>query len=155
MKSGKLSWLSCVPGAAGKLVLLLAVVLAGVIPLQAQTEPNLENGFKPYGTYSGSNIDSVNLENGNLMLHIPMPFSLPQRGRIQPSYFLGITSKLWLQGFGSNSNYWYPASGGFLALVPLSRGLGFDTPLDVAVTRTTQVGRRQCRPWAQFLQRIS
>ena len=31
----------------------------------AQTQPNLENGFKPYGSHDGSNLDTVTLTNGN------------------------------------------------------------------------------------------
>src|SRR5258708_4159206 len=92
----------------------LAVLIAMLLGLKTltfgQTEPNLENGFKPYGTYSGSNIDSVNLMNGNLMLHIPMPFDLPQRGRVQPAYFLGVTSKLWMKTCAGSTCWWYPGS---------------------------------------------
>jgi len=45
----------------------------------AQEQPDL-NGFKPYGAYDGSGIDSVNLQTGNLIIHIPVPVLYPQRG---------------------------------------------------------------------------
>jgi len=32
---------------------------------QAQTNPNLEIGFKPFGSYDGTDIDSVNLYTWN------------------------------------------------------------------------------------------
>src|SRR6266481_8758426 len=69
-----------------------------VLPLDmamAQSQPDLENGFKPYGTYAGSEIDTVNLSNGNLMLHIPMPFNYPQRGKLGYNSFLGVTTQVW------------------------------------------------------------
>lgn len=105
----------------------------------AQSEPNLENGFKPYGTYSGSNIDSVNLENGNLLLHIPMPFTYPQRGKAQPSYFLGVTSKQWSKTCAGSQCWWFPAfSMQDQSPSPAARGtgVGFDTTADLAVLRT-------------------
>jgi hypothetical protein len=48
--------------------------------LEAQVAPNLENGFKNYGSYDGSRLDTVNLMNGNLMLHAPLLPGIPQRG---------------------------------------------------------------------------
>ncbi len=48
----------------------------------AQTALDLENGFKPYGSYDGSKLDTVNLMNGNLMLHAPLVPVSPQRGSI-------------------------------------------------------------------------
>jgi RHS repeat-associated protein len=65
------------------------------VPL-GQVQPNIENGFKSYGSYDSSTIDTVNLGNGGLTLHIPLPFSYPQRGgSLTPSYFLVSTSKSW------------------------------------------------------------
>lgn len=126
---------------SGRLQFLFAIILVlTVLPASSQTDPNLENGFKPYGTYSGSNIDSINLENGNLIVHIPMPFGLPQRGRIQPSYFLGITSKQWSQDCTGTSCEWLP---NFmfqdLNPAPAARGtgVGFDNSFDLSVMRNT------------------
>ena len=48
----------------------------------AQTNPNLEVGFKPYGAYDDTAFDSVNVANGNLTLHIPL-FEYPQRGALK------------------------------------------------------------------------
>jgi RHS repeat-associated protein len=60
--------------------LLCLVVLSCSGFLSAQTEPNLENGFKPHGSYHGSDVDTVSIMNGNVTVHIPFPAEYPQRG---------------------------------------------------------------------------
>ena len=40
----------------GRLAVLIAMFLGVTTPTFGQTKPNLETGFKPYGTYSGSNM---------------------------------------------------------------------------------------------------
>src|SRR5258708_29337388 len=72
----------------GFAVSLFAIILAGIpsLLLLAQSPPNLENGFKPYGSYDGGRIDTVNLMNGNLILHIRAPFHYGQRGTLDPHY---------------------------------------------------------------------
>jgi RHS repeat-associated protein len=61
----------------------------------AQSSPNLENGFKNYGSYDSSHLDTVNLMNGNLMLHVPVLPTYPQRGNFTPQYSLYVSSKAW------------------------------------------------------------
>jgi len=61
----------------------------------AQAAPNLENGFKNYGSYDGSHLDTVNVMNGNLMVHIPVLPVYGQRGEFAPQYSLYLTSKAW------------------------------------------------------------
>jgi hypothetical protein len=73
------------------LIVILVVSLSAV----AQTAPNFENGFKPFGSYEGSHLDSVNLMNGNLMLHAPLIPDLSQRGALGVSHTLYATSKDW------------------------------------------------------------
>jgi hypothetical protein len=59
----------------------------------AQTDINIEQGLKPYGSYMGGNVDTVSLTNGNLMLHIPL-VSYPQRGgSLKLSFFLRYNNK--------------------------------------------------------------
>src|SRR5579864_5511211 len=48
----------------GRMVGLASFFACGAIAASAQTQPNLENGFKDYGSIHGSNIDSVNLTTG-------------------------------------------------------------------------------------------
>jgi hypothetical protein len=50
------------------------------------SSPNLEDGFKNYGSYDSSHLDRVNLMNGNLMLHVPVLPAYPQRGNFTPQY---------------------------------------------------------------------
>ena len=44
--------------------------------LLAQTDPALETGLKPFGSYQGSDIDFVSTTTGRLHVHIPL-FSVP------------------------------------------------------------------------------
>src|SRR5713101_6402650 len=83
-----------------------------------QTQPNLENGFKPYGSYDGTHLDTVNLMNGNLQVHIPLPPSYPQRGgRIGRVFQFQSAAKGWtVITTGSAPNFG-------LAWAPLQRSL--------------------------------
>jgi YD repeat-containing protein len=81
--------------AAQKLVLCLLVLSALVTIASAQTSPNLENGWKPFGSYDGTHLDTVNLMNGNLMLHLPLVPDVPQRGAVPLGDVLFTTSKDW------------------------------------------------------------
>ena len=57
--------------------------------------PNLENGFKPYGSYEGSKLDTVNLMNGNVVFHAPLMPETPQRGSFKIFSTLYSTSQDW------------------------------------------------------------
>ena len=46
-----------------------------------QSDPNLEQGLKPYGSYHGGDIDVVSMATGNLTVKIPL-LSYPQRGKL-------------------------------------------------------------------------
>src|ERR1051326_7855986 len=125
-----------------KLSLLLLCILISATSAVAQTQPNLENGYTAYGSYDGSNIDTVNLQNGNLMLHIPMPFSYPQRGgRLTSTNVLSMSSKAWSirPTFGRDGSTHYNWSlGGFGPTVNIGRigtGIGFANMMDLAVHR--------------------
>ena len=74
---------------------LAAVLVFHSLNLAAQTSPNLENGWKPFGSYDGTHLDSVNLMNGNLILHLPIVPDVPQRGSLKVSYSLYGSSKDW------------------------------------------------------------
>jgi len=68
-----------------RLLAAVAVILSTGISLLGQDSPNMEQGIKPYGSYHGGDLDSVNLLNGNLTLHIPL-ISYPQRGDLKISF---------------------------------------------------------------------
>jgi RHS repeat-associated protein len=78
-----------------KLLCVSAFVCAFSNLILGQSAPNLENGFKNYGSYDGSHLDTVNVMNGNVMLHIPVLPALAQRGEFSPQYSLYVTSKSW------------------------------------------------------------
>src|SRR5215471_4438014 len=91
-----------------KAIRLLAVVtgiLTQSVFVLTQSAPNLENGFKNYGSYDGSSVDTVNNLNGNQMLHVPLIPGYAQRGAVgSVQYFLYQTSKTWQLGCKPDMN---------------------------------------------------
>ena len=72
------------------------IIVLGSILTFGQTSPNLEIGFKPYGSYHGTPVDSVNLMNGGTTLHLPFPQDYVQRGgKLGKGEFLTMHSKSW------------------------------------------------------------
>lgn len=71
------------------------VILFASLSLLAQDSPNLQNGMPAQGSYDGGSADTVNLMNGNLTLHIPLPISTPQRGKLGIKYYLVVNAKTW------------------------------------------------------------
>ena len=69
-------------------------ILGGAMTCPAQTNPNLENGIRPFGSYDGSDIDQVNLQTGGLSLRIPL-FSYPERGDQRVSVVLMFGGRAW------------------------------------------------------------
>ncbi len=64
----------------------IIAILMITAPSAAQTDPALEEGLKPFGSFHGGNIDSVNTTTGKLEVHIPL-ISFPQRGsRLRLNY---------------------------------------------------------------------
>jgi YD repeat-containing protein len=61
---------------------------------RAQTNPNLQTGLTPYGSFAGGGVDTVSLTNGNLTLHVPL-FSYPQRGSQGVNGLLKYNGKEW------------------------------------------------------------
>jgi len=61
--------------------LLPAIFVFLLIPgaVVAQSDPDLQQGLKPYGAYAGGDIDHIDLATGHLTAHAPL-YSLPQRG---------------------------------------------------------------------------
>jgi RHS repeat-associated protein len=125
---------------------LLALILLTVASVFGQTQPNLENGYKAYGSYDGSNIDTINTMNGNLMLHLPMPFSYPQRGgKLGLANLLTVSSKNWaVQCDPTTTGAQYPLNcywtlGGRLGalIAEAGSGVGLDHTLDLSLHRTT------------------
>ena len=70
---------------------VLLILVAGIAA--AQSQPNLENGFKHWGSYDFHNIDTVNTMNGNWMLNAPLLPAYPQRGSLSSQVLLYGSSK--------------------------------------------------------------
>ncbi|HEY3769226.1 MAG TPA: hypothetical protein VGN44_11180, partial [Candidatus Angelobacter sp.] len=125
-----------------KFAVVLAMFLGTVTLMNAQASPDLENGFKNYGSYHGSDVDTVNLMNGNLMVHIPMPWTYPQRGGdIDPKNLLTMSSKTWqprcVPMDPNPAVCFWTAGGTFVSqMVSLAgSGLGFDNTMDLSLHR--------------------
>src|SRR5690349_8063542 len=122
---------------AARLAVVVAIILGSAAWLHAQTAPNLENGFKNYGSYDGSHLDTVNLMNGNLMLHAPLLPGYPQRGKFSLRDILSFNAKTWQvvcidKTFDTGTVTecgWYPGANG----VALQRSV------DLAMQRTIDV----------------
>ena len=100
----------------------------------AQEQPDL-NGFKPYGAYDGSGIDSVNLQTGNLIIHIPVPVTYPQRGgKLNLQWLLTANSNNWSCVTFSTTCRWQLPSG-VTSVQSIGGGVGLDHSLDMAVHR--------------------
>jgi RHS repeat-associated protein len=87
---------------------ILAVLIAlGATPtLWAQVEPNVERGFTAVGAYDTGGIDHVNLQNGNLVLAIPLA-SYPTDGALSYGLTLTYNAKVWdrsMRAVGPKSN---------------------------------------------------
>jgi RHS repeat-associated protein len=95
-----------------KQFLVVLAVLFASFSAAAQTSPNLLNGLPPQGSYDATNIDTVNLMNGNLTLHIPLPITIPQRGKLKIAYYLVVNSKIWQAAFlpTYQANQWGPTT---------------------------------------------
>ncbi|HET9283984.1 MAG TPA: RHS repeat-associated core domain-containing protein [Candidatus Angelobacter sp.] len=103
-----------------------------------QTAPNLENGFKSFGSYGGSNIDTVNLENGGVMLHISS-FSYPQRGSYGLAYTFRLASKNWQVGSYYDSTHTYRQRWMLAGQPGLTLNSSYDVQLKRVRTTTTDV----------------
>lgn len=78
---------------------ILLMTFWGILSAQsirAQSDPIFEEGFKPFGSFQSGDIDTVNLLNLELNLHIPF-VSFPQRGEnLHLGYILTYTPTLFI-----------------------------------------------------------
>lgn len=92
-----------------KAVVLVGLAITGWnFAALGQMAPNTDNGIKSFGSYEGGGIDTVNLQNGNVSIHIPL-FSYPQRGKLPLRYWVQGNSKNWQVGqyFDKQNNAHY------------------------------------------------
>lgn len=67
-------------------IVFVICLLLSAISLFGQTQ-DLDTGLLPYQSYHGGDIDSINLENGNSVLHLPL-IEFPQCGDLKFGYYL-------------------------------------------------------------------
>ena len=72
----------------------LMAVIAGTVPVLAQTNVNEEQGMKPYDSFHGGDLDSISMTNGGMVLHIPL-VSYPQRGNLDLTFSVYANTKQW------------------------------------------------------------
>ncbi len=109
----------------------LAAFLFFATPALAQDPPDIAVGLNPQGTYSGSDIDLVDLTRGRVNLHIPLVVDHSQRGNLNFTYSVNLTGpNQWGPGlantqlcgpgsgciWGAIANPVVPARGPFLAI---------------------------------------
>ncbi len=100
-----------------RLGILLATMAVSAIPSLAQQPPDLDQGMKAYGAYQHGDIDSVNLANGNVTLHIPL-VSYPQRGgKLKLGYEIIYNNKGWYQYQTGTYTYAWRYGGGAVSIV--------------------------------------
>jgi RHS repeat-associated protein len=114
-----------------KLAVLVILSVGNAAPLRAQTAPDLENGFKNYGSYDGSHLDTVNLMNGGVILHAPLLPGYPQRGNLKLQAVLIFNSKTWQVICADNQNLG-PMCGWFHG----GTGVTLNRPMDIGIQRT-------------------
>jgi YD repeat-containing protein len=103
---------------SSKLLCIVAIILAGSLPALGQTSLSLDDTFKPYGSYQGSSLDSINLQNGNQLLHAPFGPDYPQRGgKIDPRWLLWVTSHNWQAVCPANQTCYWAYGGTGVSLV--------------------------------------
>jgi RHS repeat-associated protein len=80
------------------ILFLASCLFLGTPPSHSQVQGNdpvLEDGTKPYGSFSGGISESANMLNGKLNLHIPL-ISYPQRGgKLQMSFSIVYVNNLY------------------------------------------------------------
>lgn len=75
---------------------IIIFLCISVTSIQAQLPPPPEHGFQPAGSFALSNIESINVANGNMMLRVPLASLPPGRGN-SPGFELSLNynSKLY------------------------------------------------------------
>jgi hypothetical protein len=99
-----------------KLWVVCSVIFVQAAVLIAQTAPNCESGWKPYGSYDGSHLDTVNLMNSNAMLRGQLTPNAPQRGSLKVSNSLYASSKDWQAVCNGLSWGWEKGGAGVIIL---------------------------------------
>jgi RHS repeat-associated protein len=92
----------------GATLIVLALAAAAALHAQDQDVPDTSTllGIKPQATYHFGDIDSIDIETGNLAVKIPL-YSLPQRGNLSLSYSLVLNTGGWSNWNGNHGRMHY------------------------------------------------
>jgi YD repeat-containing protein len=75
-----------------RIFIITIVVFAGIRNSCSQSITNKDVGLPEYGTFSAGSVDSIQLDNTNLHIEIPL-VTIPQRGKLDVSYKLIYDSR--------------------------------------------------------------
>ena len=122
---------------------LFVFLVLGAIPLQGQqfTDDSMLTGLPPFGSFHGSDFDSILLQNGNLHVQIPI-LSVLQRGGKTSTWRYIYDSPGWQAWWFPNPTQLDPNNGTY-HVVPLNR-----------VKRKTPVGDSQIQIAGQSVTRL-
>ena len=93
----------------------------GTLRAQSSNAP-LGEGATPYSSLHGGDLDSILLNNGNLLLHIPL-VSYPQRGQLHLGFFLVYDNRL------INVDHYTISNGSYIGVGVSGLGLHFVSDL--------------------------
>lgn len=111
----------------------------------SQATGSLPLGIVPGGSYQSYDVDTVNVESGNAVVHIPI-FSLPQLGKLSLSYSIKGNTNSWQASYQCSDDYnwcdyYYVSTPTAFSpgTVPIELGLGFsmDQYYSVGASETT------------------
>src|SRR5215469_5988467 len=77
---------------SGKLLAVMATILLSSVVAYGQTNPNTDQGLKPYDSFHGGVLDSVSVTSGNLFFH-KTEYATAQRGRVGLTFSLQYNNK--------------------------------------------------------------
>jgi len=78
-----------------RLLFAAALIALAALPALAQKDPNTELGFQPGKLYDFSEVDTVNLYNGNLMLNLPVGPKYQVSSKLSYQFTLVYNGKMW------------------------------------------------------------
>lgn len=73
---------------------VIAILLCCIVKSSSQDPSGVNFGIVPNGAYESYHIDSVNMESGVGVIHIPL-FTLPQRGKLALSFSINANTPTW------------------------------------------------------------
>lgn len=119
--------------------IVVSLLATCAVPPVLADQPNISSGA-PTGGSNGSSIDTVDLQTGRLLVHMPLPILSPQRGgHLNFEFGLTANSVAWSVQT-SPRNHWIPGTNFFQ---PNNFGVGFTRSWDITFVRQLTVSAHQ------------